>query len=323
VSSLVTSRLEAAWAAVIIHWWSSVLKVIGKASSIVRTLIFRKAHLQLFKEFVSRTPREMALRDRGAEHNWHIFKDDFHRAQELSVPRCEKSGKEGKRLAWLSGDLLVKLKTKRELHREWKQGQVSWEEYKDAARLCRDGVRKSKVRLELNLARDTKNNTGFYRQVNQKRKVKERVPPRMNKNDNLESTGEEKFEVLNKFLSQSSLSTSLLAPPQLMESKMGRRGAKSLPTLSEDQVHDHLRNLNTHKSMGPDKMHPRVLKELADAIARQLSMIFERSWQSKSLVTGGREILCPFLKKVGRRNLGTTDLSASPLCLGRSWNRYF
>jgi len=45
-------------------------------------------------------------------------------------------GKEGKRLAWLSQDLLVKLKGRRELHRQWKQGQVSWEECRDAARLC-------------------------------------------------------------------------------------------------------------------------------------------------------------------------------------------
>jgi len=31
--------------------------------------------------------------------------------------------------------------------------------------------------------------------------------------------------------------------------------------------------------------------------------------------------LCPFLKRVERRTLGTTNLSASPLCLGRSWSR--
>ena len=59
---------------------------------------------------------------------------------------------------WPSQDLLVKLKGKRELHRQWKQGQVCWDEYSDAARLCRDEVRRAKVWLELNLARNVKNN---------------------------------------------------------------------------------------------------------------------------------------------------------------------
>jgi len=44
------------------------------------------------------------------------------------MPRSKKSGKEGKRPAWLSQDLLVKLKGRKEMHRQWKQGQVSWEE---------------------------------------------------------------------------------------------------------------------------------------------------------------------------------------------------
>jgi len=82
---------------------------------IVRTLNFRKPNFQLFKELLSRIHWEMVLRDRGAEQSWQIF---FHRAQELSVPRCKKSGKEGKRPAWLGRDLLVNLKSKRELHRQ-------------------------------------------------------------------------------------------------------------------------------------------------------------------------------------------------------------
>jgi len=63
------------------------------------------------------------------------------------------------------------------MHRQWKQGQVLWEEYKDAFRLYKDGIRKAKTQLELPLATHAKNKRGFYRYLNQKRKVQEGVTP--------------------------------------------------------------------------------------------------------------------------------------------------
>jgi len=35
----------------------------------------------------------------GTKWSWQIFREAFLRAQELSIPRCSKSGKEGKRPA--------------------------------------------------------------------------------------------------------------------------------------------------------------------------------------------------------------------------------
>ena len=117
----------------------------GLAKSGVRTLNFGRTNFNLYKELLAKIPWDAVLKDKDVEESWLLFKDAFLRAQELSVPLNKKAGRGGRKLAWLSKDLLGKLRAKKGAYKLWKQGHVSWEKYRHAVRTCRAGIRKAKV----------------------------------------------------------------------------------------------------------------------------------------------------------------------------------
>ncbi|KAK4815183.1 hypothetical protein QYF61_021043 [Mycteria americana] len=64
-------------------------------------------------------------------------------------------------------------------------------------------------------------------------------------------------------------------PPKSEDRDGDQTGA---PIIQGEMVSDLLHHLDTHKSMGPDEIHPRVLKELAEELTKPLSIIYQQSW---------------------------------------------
>jgi len=151
---------------------------------------------------------------------------------------------------------LAELRWKRKVHGMWKEGQVTWEKYRNVVRACRDATRKAKAHLELNLARDVKNNKkGFFNYISSKQKTRDNVGPLLNEAGVLVMEDAEKAELLNAFFA---LVFSAKASPQESQALEVREEAcrkHDLRLVEEDCVRDHLSNLDTHNSMGPDHSH--------------------------------------------------------------------
>ncbi|KFV87109.1 hypothetical protein N308_06886, partial [Struthio camelus australis] len=79
------------------------------------------------------------------------------------------------------------------------------------------------------------------------------------------------------------------------------------PLVEEDQVRDLLFKLEIHKSTGPDGIHPRVLRELADVITRPLSILFERSWRSGEVPEDWKKaVVTPVFQKGKKEEAGNS-----------------
>ncbi|GAB0203621.1 hypothetical protein GRJ2_002827700 [Grus japonensis] len=115
-----------------------ILRAARRAHSKLTTLDFKRADFGLFRNLLGRLPWDTALEGRGAQDSWLIFKSHLLQAQERCMPTKRKSGKNARRRAWMSKEVLGKLKHNKEAYRGWKQGQVALEEYVEIVRAARE-----------------------------------------------------------------------------------------------------------------------------------------------------------------------------------------
>uniref|UniRef100_UPI00109F2E4C uncharacterized protein LOC114596483 n=1 Tax=Podarcis muralis TaxID=64176 RepID=UPI00109F2E4C len=162
--------------------------------------------------------------------------------------------------------------------------------------------RKAKAQNELRLAREVKSNKkGFYGYVRSKRKNKETVGSLRGEDGEMQTGDTERAELLNAFFASVFSDKENNAQPE--EFGANDSAKETQPRITKEIVQEYLASLDVFKSPGPDELHPRVLKELADVISEPLAVIFENSWRTGEVPADWRRAnVVPIFKKGERED---------------------
>ena len=163
-------------------------------------------------------------------------------------------------------------------------------EYTRIRRETKRLIKISKKLHELHIASNCKvNPKEFFRYVREKKTLKSTIGPLLSAEGEIVTDERETADILNEYF----------ASVFIVEEN---RGEEAVPFQMEQRVID---KLKICKSPGPDKIYPRILKEVKEAICMPLCAIFNLSLQTGKVVSEWKLAnITPLFKKGDKSNPG-------------------
>ena len=214
------------------------------------------------------------------------------------------------------------------LKRRRKQKDAFWHNFDDnptATNLnlaCQKQTEYEKHEKKVLLAHENKsvsciktNPKAFYRYLNSKRKIKESVSSLKGKDNKFTASPKDTANLLADFFS----STFVKEPYGPLEKDCYKTGESLISDLkiSTQQVKKLLSQINTSKSMGPDKIHPKLLHSLAEIedFVTALTLLYKKCFESSLIPTQWKTADVVALHKKGSKTLASNYRPVSLTCI--------
>lgn len=289
--------------------------------------MFNKGDYEKFNKLMAEVnwEEELGKMEGDVEGQWKLFKSKYAEAEKVCVPtkKIFINGQENKKLSTrYDRATVLKMKKKNKIWGRIRKNLADEEErlqYNKLRNQIRRLTRKSKKLIEKNIAQKAKSNPkAFYKYAQSKLKSRSSIPdlikPGTEKNPVYITQDQDKAEAYLEYFgsvfTEESYSDELPDFPE-----RDYMSVLSTINITVDTVLEKLKKLKKNKSPGPDKIHPRVLHEIAGNISLPLSIIFKTSLQTMSLPKEWKHANITAIFKKGKKTSPSNYRPVSLTCI--------
>ena len=216
-------------------------------------------------------------------------------------------------IPWITPEIRRKIRRKNKTHAKAKKTGSSKlrSKFETLRREIKADVRKQHDLYVNNLVGDVKANPrDFYRYINSQKKDTQGIPPLKRKNG--KGVAQSDLEKAEEFNGQF---TDVFSKNEHTQVPLLDRSAPFMNDIavSKDGVFKLLKGLNPSKALGPDELHPRVLKELATELGPVFAHLFQQSIGTGEIPKLTIEFLCLFEIRLSNTTIGLTHITGEIL----------
>ena len=236
---------------------------------------------------------------RTVQENFDLLTSFIQDSADKHIP--SKTSRSVSSIPWITPEIRRKIRRKNKTHAKAKKTGSSKlrSKFETLRREIKADVRKQHDLYVNNLVGDVKANPrDFYRYINSQKKDTQGIPPLKRKNG--KGVAQSDLEKAEEFNGQF---TDVFSKNEHTQVPLLDRSAPFMNDIavSKDGVIKLLKGLNPSKALGPDELHPRVLKELATELGPVLAHLFQQSIDTGEIPKEwSLANICPLFKKSDR-----------------------
>ena len=245
---------------------------------------YNKGNFKDFNLYMSDFDWDILL-NMSTEEGWDLFKDRLEKGTEKFIPKTKCFKKKPKPL-WMNEEAKKAIKRKQLLFKKYlsTKNSIHYKEYIKERNKTTKIIKNLKKKYEHKVAIEAKTNPkAFWQYINSKRKCREGVSSLKKDDGNYTNSDKEKADVLNQLFTSVFTKENPLVTPLLNPGEKSKGNLISNIVIEEEVVKQKLNELNPFKTPGADNIHPKVLKELSNSLAKPLTIIFNKSIENSVL----------------------------------------